>query len=409
MDAPADAIDADLTAMANVVTRLDAATPAPMIDVISLRPNASVADVIKTDATGHAMIHIYPGGTVTAVFHHMSATDAGADLATVTGVQPNDTLTLEPPHGLGVSTSGAVVGSMQASWPVMAGTVYYYLYTPCGGYYAGAATLVSFTEYAGCHKTPMTLAYVAFGSSGILAFETQTNVSFVSGGSTGISTWATPTNVTVNAPAFPPEIQYYQTYVTQVINSNYGFQAYAYNGTPGMPFNHVYAMANGERMVAELQMSRRGVNSSQTVWDTINGNSWPLAAPNPMPWMTAAAFSAADRSIAWFADGTPTFDGVGASISWQRQIVGPPAMTNTYTWIMAIAPGEWHVELPQLPAPFADMLPTLDDQPTGQALKMIDFATVNDYNAFRQLPSSSFLCPECRVFDGTFAHLTTSP
>jgi hypothetical protein len=414
MDAAADATDADQTAMANVVTRFDPATPAPMIDVISLRPNSSVADMVQTDSTGHAMIHIYPGGSVTAVFRHTSTTDMGADLATVTGVQPNDTLTLEPQRLLVPPTSGAVVGSMTASWPAVGGASYYYLFTPCNQWYAGASTALTFTEWAGCHKNPMTLGYIAYNSVGtVIAFQTQTSVNFAGGGSTGISTWAGPQNVTLNAPALPSEIGGYWAYVYQALNGTYGYGLSAYNGTPTTPLNHVYTMPNGERMIGEVQMWRQGIGKYQTVWDTIGTSSWSLAAPTLMPWMTALAFSVGDHSVVWFADGTTSYDGIGASVAYVRQIPGPPAMQNLYVWNIAIPPGSSHFQLPQLPAPFSDLLPTLDDQPiTGgpyaTSARLIDFGNLTGYDAFRQLPSSSFACPECRMFDGTFTHLMTS-
>src|SRR5512140_1647222 len=101
-DTPADAnlIDADETGMLSVATqsRFFAGGTAvgaaqPSVDVVSVRPNNTLADMAQTDAGGHASLKVYPGGSVTAIYPHPAAMDMGADLVTYFGVKPDDVLT----------------------------------------------------------------------------------------------------------------------------------------------------------------------------------------------------------------------------------------------------------------------------------------------------------------------------
>jgi hypothetical protein len=405
----ADLIDADLTATANVVTELVPGTPAPMIDVVSLRPNQSVADHVQTDATGHASVHVYPGGSVTAIFPHTSTSDMGADLATVSDVQPNDTLTFTPPNAYGGGVN-MFVGQMSATWPALVGTSYYYLVTPCGEWYAGGGTGYTFTEYSSCHRDPMSIAYIAFNPQGqIIGYAYQTGVTFTNGGSTSISSWIAAKNLTLSVPVLPNDLQIVYTYPIEVLNGTRGYQAFAEDTNPMMPFSSSFTMPGGDRLVGYAVFVRHGNSTSQSVYDALPGSTWNLAAPTELPWVTGEAFGLPDHKLVWFADGNQPYDGIGAIVGWVRQVTGPPAMTNTYTWTFAIKPGETEYTFPQLPAPFDALMPTLDDQPSLENLRLIDFPGVADWNAFRALPSQQFACAECQVYNGTYMHVQTSP
>ena len=60
--------DADETGMATVVTHTHAigggmiGAIEGMVDIVSIRPNGTMLEMTKTDASGQAAIHVYPGG-----------------------------------------------------------------------------------------------------------------------------------------------------------------------------------------------------------------------------------------------------------------------------------------------------------------------------------------------------------
>jgi hypothetical protein len=416
LDASVDAPDADQTAMATVVTAFTPGTAAPMIDVVSLRPNNTVADMTQTDATGHASIQIYPGGTVTAIFKHTVGNDMGADLATITDVQANDTLTFTPPNAFNSGGGNTVVGQMTANWPSLGAPPaigWYYVWTPCGQWYAPyTVSSVTFTEYDYCHKSPMQMGYVAYNTSGVIvSYGFQTSVAFTSGGSTLLPAWSPPKAITLTAPAFAMDISTVYTYTLQVLNGRTGFEQFNGDFMPSMAYAPpTYPMPDGARVVGFADFVRKGSSTSQSVYDAISGTSWAIAQPTELPWVPASAFSLPDHKIAWFADGTTPYDGIAAIVGWQRQtMAGPPPVFNTYTWTFAIKPGESELTYPVLPSPFDMVAPTLDDQPTLENLWLVDYPGVSDWNGFRALPSQQFACPYCQVFNGTYPHVQTSP
>ena len=91
----ASTTDADISGAATVETEAalfggSIGTNVGNIDIISMLPNNTVLETVKTDAAGNASIKVYPGGSVTAVYKH--TVDMGADLITYVGVKPGDTL-----------------------------------------------------------------------------------------------------------------------------------------------------------------------------------------------------------------------------------------------------------------------------------------------------------------------------
>src|SRR5262249_45102689 len=166
----ADVTDADATGMATVVTHTHYTNTAPagvvsgaiqgMVDIISLRPNGTVAEMARTDASGMATIHVYPGGSVTAAYQH--ANDMGWDFATFFGVKPGDNLNFG--HAFGASNPQSL-GNMTLSWPARAGASFYDIFTGCTGVGVGG-TSYTITEYDDCHQDPMYVLAIAYDSVG---------------------------------------------------------------------------------------------------------------------------------------------------------------------------------------------------------------------------------------------------
>ncbi len=159
--------DAVVTGTANVVT--NTAVPGfgavgvvqPMVPVVSLTPDGMVFDKQISDATGHATVKVFPGGSVTAIYQHLLP-DMGTDFSSFVGVKPDDTLTFGNDFA---PTTGASVGMMTMTWTAFAGASFYVVITPCANSGDVAALSFVFTETKDCHKDPMGITVVAYNSA----------------------------------------------------------------------------------------------------------------------------------------------------------------------------------------------------------------------------------------------------
>ncbi len=404
--------DADLTGMATMVTHTHvpgygaSGAIQAMVDLVSLRPNGSVLEMARSDATGQAMIHVYPGGSVTAIYPHMQ--DMGTDFVTYMGVKPGDTLTFGQEF---TPSTNQNLGAMTLSWPARAGASFYDVYTPCGGYGAGASTSYGpITEFDYCHKDPMFVLVAAYDSAGNVLGFSQNYVSFQAGGSSGLSGWSTPTTTQSTITQLPTDVMQIYGYWYMIANGGRQMWNQSFGGTPsGGAFtgNIMQWPGGGDRTMAQLQMCRQGNFSCMDVLDGLQSNAttWTVANPTLPPWDSGRIASAAAKIVTWFPIGQPTHAGNTVWLQWGRSMSN---MFSTFNWYFITPPDVSAFNLPTMPAAFAPQTPQVDDGMYINQVEMIASPSIADYDAFRALPESEVICTDCAVREGLIQRIVRS-
>jgi hypothetical protein len=400
----ADLRDADLTGTATVVTQTHFAggtavgTLQGMVDVVSTLPNGMVHDMGKTDTSGHLSIKVYPGGSVTAIYRHTA--DLGADLVTFVGAKPNDMLTFGqywyPPQG-------TALGAMTLNWPGYAGASNYYMFSPCGGqgYYPTTTTSAGFTMFPGCDSEPMGLIGVALNASYQPAAMSYNFVNFSAGGTGSFAGWQSAATATVSLTGLPMEVT--NVYSSYYIIANGGKQSYGY-GTSGQTTGGAATLTfpwvnTGERTMATTSMGRPGGYLSTNVYDSLNSMNDTVASPTLPPWVVAggegggALASAAARKIEWLASGTATHSGNVVKSNWQHY---NGTTYIPFSWTFITPPDVMSLDLPTLPAIFADTQPHPEDGMYAQT-SMLAIPSITGYDGLRQVPEAQLTCPSCAV------------
>lgn len=420
----ADLIDADLTGVAQVVTHSHipgggAGTAiATNITVVSVRPNGTVADMVTTDATGMSMIHVYPGGSVTAIYPH-TAPDMGNDFATFMGVKPGDTLNFGRAYGPVQATS---LGTEAISWPSdPAVTNGYCFFTPCGEFCEGQTTTGSISNTTGCDREPMQVEGIGFtvvNSRTTVAGFSQSNFTFQSGGSVGLNGWATPQTMMINLTGLPTEVQTVEPIVYNVANGGTLMFGYAVSGSPtGGAYSTSFAWPTfGDRTFGQLELFRQGVFSEMEVMDSFStsGTSWTVASPTLPPWVSAAVTSAPAGIIMWFPVPPITHDGTVIQTEWTHQI----GATNYLSyWDFIVPPDQTTINLPKLPPPYDTMVPQDEDSIDlefdqfnifEEGVQLLELPSITSYDELRALPEAELVCPDCAVRNGTVQRVVRS-
>jgi hypothetical protein len=406
---PVDAnlIDADLTGMLNVVTQARffvAGGPAvgaaqANVDVVSVRPNNTVADMVQTDASGHASVKVYPGGSITAVYQH--AADMGADLVTYFGVQPNDVLTFGQRFSPNTSNN---LGSMTFSYPAVAAATSYDVIGPCGGAGAAAGTLqVTFSEFDSCHHDPMDVVFLAFNSTGqVINYNYLSSVAFQNGMTRSIGSWGTAGTAMVNLTGLPPEVQNITGEFLTVGNigspDEEMFARTVSGQVTGGAYTNSFPWApTGVRTEARLFMSRLGTYRTMQIVDSLQANSttWTVASPALPPWLQTFTASAADQMGIMYLVGDGTYDAGMFRINWSH-VMGS---TNVpFVWTFILPPQQTTFSFPKLPAQFAADLPQPQDS-FGIQAHVIEIPSISGYDALRAIPEKSLICPGSFVPD----------
>lgn len=416
-DAPAidaDLTDADLTGMLSVVTQTESAASAGsgatvgsaqgMVDIVALAPNGVVTDALQTDATGHAQVKAYPGGSVTAIYRHTA--DSGADLVTFMGVKPNDTLTF---GAYWSPTDNTPVGSMTLSWPAFPGATQYNLYTPCNGFGFGSGTTsFAISEIASCHHDPMGVITVAFDMNGVAAMG-YSIVNFQNGGTAGLTGWQTAQPATASLTGLPPEVSNVFMNFSAVFNG--GRLTFAEGAPSAQPTGGAATMmlnwaSVGDRTVSQISLSRQGPYPSITVLDGLNPNarSVTVASPQLPPWVAGRIASTAARMAAWFPIGMPTHDGNVVIVNWFHTVMGA---TTASSWTFITPPEVSAFTFPALPSQFDDIEPHPEDGNNSQ-LHLLEIPTVNGYDDLRKLPAAAIACPTCAVANNVVQRIIES-
>ncbi len=403
----ADLTDADLTGMLNVVTQTRffvAGGPAigaaqASVDVVSIRPNNTVADMVQTDASGHASLKVYPGGSITAIYQHPA--DMGADLVTYFGVQPNDTLTFGQRFTPNTSNN---LGVMTYSYPAIAAASSYEVFGPCGGGGVGTGTLsISLTEFDSCHHDPMDIVFLALNSTGqVINYSYLSGVTFQSGMTRSIGSWATAGTAMVNVTGLPPEVQNLTGEfftVGNVGSPDEEMFARSVNGqvTGGAYTNSFPWSPTGVRTEARLFLSRLGTYRTMQIVDALQSSSttWTVASPALPPWLQTFTASTVDQMGIMYLVGDGTYDAGMFRINWNHV----NGSTNVpFVWTFILPPQMTTFTFPKLPAQFAADLPQPQDGFNFQA-HIIEIPSVPSYDALRAIPEKSLICPGSLVPD----------
>lgn len=404
--------DADLTGVLGVVTQVRYAGALPVgaaqggVDVVSMRPNATVADVGQTDASGQASLKIYPGGSITAIYHH--AADPGTDLVTYFGAQPGDVLTFGQRFAPAATSP---VGAMTFSYPAMSGVGFYQVFGPCGSETAPVGTLaITLTELEACHHDPMDVVYLALDSGGRVMGFNYLSVAFQAGTSRAIGAWTTPKTAMVNMTGLPPEVQGVNAVLTNVGNVEQRMFGFFVNGqATGGAYSNTFPWAPTDlRTEAHLSMSRSGNFEPMHLIDALQAatTTWTVAAPALPPWLQLFGASTADRTASLHLVGDGPYDAAVLQISWTH-VAGSASAGSTWTFILP--PGLTAFAFPRLPPPFAAGLPQPEDAYEVQA-HVIEIPAIPSYDALRAIPERSLLCPgslvpDCAVRSGELARV----
>ena len=397
---PADAnqIDADLTGMLSVATQTRffvsggpaVGAPQASVDVVSIRPNNTVADMAQTDASGHANLKVYPGGSVTAIYQHPA--DMGADLVTYFGAQPNDVLTFGQRFSPPTSNT---VGTMTFSYPAIAAATSYDVFGPCGGAGAASGTLsITLTEYDFCHHDPMDIIFIAFNGSGqVINYNYISNVTFQTGGARSIA---------VNVTGLPPEVQNLTAEFLTVGNvgspDDEMFGRSVNGQVTGGAYTNSFPWApTGVRTEARLFMSRPGTFRQMQIVDSLQASSttWTVASPSLPPWLQTFTVSAADQMGIMYLVGDGTYDAAVFRVNWNH-VMG--SMNIPFAWTFILPPQMTTFTFPKLPAQFAADIPQPQDSFGFQA-HIIEIPSVSSYDALRAIPEKSLICPGSFVPD----------
>ena len=403
----ADLVDADLTGMLSVVTQTRffvAGGPAigatqASVDVVSIRPNNTVADMVQTDANGHASLKVYPGGSITAIYQHPA--DMGADLVTYFGAQPNDVLTFGQRFSPSTSNN---LGSMTFSYPAIAAATSYDVFGPCGGAGAPSGTLsIALSEFDFCHHDPMDIVFLAFNSTGqVINYNYISNVAFQNGTTRSIAGWGNAGTAMVNVTGLPPEVQNLTAEFLTVGNvgspDDEMFIRSVNGQVTGGAYTNSFAWApTGVRTEARLFMSRLGTYRQMQIVDSLQASSttWTVASPALPPWLQTFTASAADQMGIMYLVGDGTYDAGMFRINWTH-VMGS---TNVpFVWTFILPPQMTTFSFPKLPAQFAADLPQPQDS-FGIQAHVIEIPSVSGYDALRAIPEKSLICPGTFVPD----------
>ena len=333
------------------------------VPVVFFKPDGTVGSVVKTDAMGHASAMIQRGSLVAAV-------GAKGDVQVDTAIaNPGDTLRFGP-----TITSREPYGELRISWParVVTGyTVYYYVYTPCGGSGETTSTTATIPLYKGCTASPMDVVVVSRRSSqGVTGLMSRRNV-VATGGQVTVNlsdnagTWgiASTTNVSmINSPnagaagasGSCSAMQYLGTLRMNGDGSSL-FQDYCSMRLLPEPASTWTITAEYERLDEKyhLQMRRTFPSTAIPAFD----------GSGSLPYLTNVAYNTATRTITWASEADAPIDASSFRLEVRTQgryriwrVYAPNGLPKSY-------------KLPALPADLAD---AYDILPTDTFLASID-------------------------------------
>ncbi|HEX3761839.1 MAG TPA: hypothetical protein VHW23_24235 [Kofleriaceae bacterium] len=365
------------------------------VDVVSVQRDGTTIDgAAKSDADGHASLPVHTGGSVTAIYHH--AADAGADLVTYFGVEPDDMITFGQRFS---STQTTSLGAMTFSFPSLS-AANYQVFGPCGNDTAGPNQLsITLTELASCHVDPMDVVFVALNGAGQVIGYNYLNVAFHAGTTAPITTWATPRTAMLSITGLPAEVRVVNAVLGNVGNVDQRMFQFLVTGqaTGGAYSNSFPWATTAVHTEAQLIVARDGNFQPIQLLDILQPDTttWTVASAQLPPWLQTAAVSTADRTGSIFMSGDGHYDAAVVHIEWQHLMAGATIVSR---WTFVLPPTMTSFAFPALPSELAAVLPPAADQYTTEA-HLIEIPAVDGYKALRAIPEAAVMCPGTLVPD----------
>ncbi|HLL24961.1 MAG TPA: hypothetical protein VK427_22660 [Kofleriaceae bacterium] len=425
VDAGPTGPDADTSGNATVTTKgfVDGQTVGAVVadvDIISMLPNNTVLATAKTDAAGMATIKVFPGGSVVAIYKRI-APDPAADVVVIGGVQPGDALQFGRPQ-ISSSAAGTNLGTQSYSWPAAptAAVNSYRVQTSCAFVGVAAPTLsTSAAQTSTCHKNPMDILYVAFTNTSPTTLHhcgTRQNVTFMPGANVPLFSWQTAGSFIANITGLPASLGAGTNVTTELAivldDSTTAFLpgGFASGSASGGAFTgNMRWCAAGERTQAELSFVRPGF-ARMRVLDAIDSTatSWTVASPVLPPWLErdSATVSFARGKAQWslVKEGNNASDGVYVRIVYEVKSEN----FASGQLHMLLPPGTEEVALPRLPAQYADQVYAQDRDMFLSRVGVLEFPSIDSYDALRARGIGLAICPECAVRAGDLQRVIIS-
>ena len=395
----ANTIDADAHGPVTVITMNPDGTSGPLmgVPVVFQEPNGDLAAEVMTDATGKASADVLPGASVTAVY---VISDTQHSLQTITGVKPNDMITI------GGVYDNTADGSFTVNVIDVVGTQEYDVYGPCGmgsfvpvsgsGSGSGlwspdgvvATDPVTIPVLKGCEESMMDLVAVRVVGGETTDYAELADVPYVATGSvTQTAAWTPVANETfaysnvpvdVTSLGVEPNVPDYWGYYVDVTAPISGTTASTAAIMPLAKTGEVITTIDGTH------------NGEQQVIDVVDGTATAYTldiGASLLPWIDAPTLDLTTGTITTPSTGSGgPGDAFEASVEFQRAAASGSgsgsATTTTYDWrVWAASVGD--LTLPTLPTDLADNDPLATDVagPTSSLVFDLDLAT--GYDAVR--------------------------
>jgi len=424
IDDAAPGPDADLSGNATVHTKAAVAgqvlnAAIADVDVISNLPNGNVLATGKTDAAGSATIKVYPGGAVTALYHH-SGTNTGADLFTFVGVAPGDTLEFGQ-KVIPFTGTNTNLGSQTYTWPASpnAGVTNYRVQTSCTSTSVAApgTSSLALAEFAACNRNPMRILYTTTTSNPTTLVNCGVRTTaFGSGDTVALGAWSNAVAGSGNLTGLPASVTSSSVSLSAVVGGTIELMLLGGGSAGGAPTggaftgNFPWCPNLGERTVARVNLARPGFGSI-VVMDSLPATAASVTVASPMlpPWVEFTALASAyRRSVAWVLanEGASAHDAVYLALGYLQRVNN---ISSFGEWHIMMPPNTQSIDLPKLPTALDAFAPQVDDFGLQVfSLVAIEVPTISNYDGLRALGIGFAICPDCAIRANEVPRVITS-
>ncbi|MGN6103630.1 MAG: hypothetical protein ACTHU0_00765 [Kofleriaceae bacterium] len=390
-DAPPDAPPAPVKV--TVVSEDGDGLPAQGARVLFQAPDGAVVFDGVVDANGQVEQPFPTGGSITAIrVIEDTSTYRAAIITTLRGAKPGDDATIGVAKTPTVNNQGGAT-SMTANFSTYPGASYYQVYTECGTAFTSTSPArLNFRD--SCHGSTFDLLLVASGGTLTTPqFIRLNGVVHQSGGTFTIpSSYSPMSNFTVNARNVPTEIDSMSVMRASVLNQTPVVYQYA-NATVGsgtITTQVPYPASFGSRSDIEISMYRsdspatyRHEARTADLSSTFDADISKME----LPWLGSVEFT--NSGMRWTqltTGGSPD----GSLLVWGgRWYIGEKSMNLVWRVVQDPSTTTTGVELPRLPAAYAEFDPAQQSVPVSvnrelSGFVLVDYDNLDNYDDFRQ-------------------------